>query len=243
MSYKKMILVCMIVTLLAAGCSVLPRLSDKAVTDLPEPTLKLSEPPPQATQLPIIITATPKNGAVIEASATIAASETSTASTTQVQPPPLVVITNTPVIIPATPSSPSSGQTVKIFLVAISDNGVSGKKFGCDDSLVAVDVSVTPTVAVLRTALNELLSIKSDYYGQSGLYNALYQSNLEIDNLGLKNGLASIYLKGNLVLGGICDNPRVEEQLRATALQFSTVSEVEIFINGKPLAEVLSERG
>ncbi len=56
------------------------------------------------------------------------------------------------------------------------DNGVSGTKFGCDDSLVAVEVPIAPTVGVLRAALNQLLSLKSSYYGQSGLYTALYQS-------------------------------------------------------------------
>jgi hypothetical protein len=139
-----------------------------------------------------------------------------------------------------TPTPISNTQTLKIFLVAIGDNGVSGKKIGCDDSLVAVDVGVQPTVAVLRAALTRLLEIKTSYYGESGLYNALYQSDLEIENLSIQNGLASIYLKGDLMLGGTCDSPRVDEQLKATALQFSTISNVEIFINGIPLAEKLS---
>ena len=49
-------------------------------------------------------------------------------------------------------------------------------------------------------------------------------------------------LAGKLLLGGVCDDPRVEAQLVETARRFSTVREVEIVINGKPLKEVLSEK-
>ncbi len=234
---KNLILVFFLIVILAAGCTGLPGDDGKTIPDPPLPTAQPTQAPPVPTDPPIIILATPKTEFTVESTTTTAF--TSTAIPTQEPQATIIVITNTVV---SAPTRPASGQTLQIFLVAIGDNGASGKKFGCDDSLVAVDVVVNPTVAVLRTSLNELLAIKSDYYGQSGLYNALYQSDLEIEELGLENGRASIYLKGDLILGGTCDNPRVEEQLRATALQFSTVSEVEIFINGKPLGEVLSGR-
>ena len=44
------------------------------------------------------------------------------------------------------------------------------------------------------------------------------------------------------MLGGVCDNPRVEGQIRKTAEQFSSVQNVEIYLNGKPLQESLSGR-
>ena len=68
----------------------------------------------------------------------------------------------------------------------------------------------------------------------------LYQSDLEIENLYIQDGVAYIYLKGELLQGGTCDSPRIEEQLKATALQFSTVRDVKIFINNEPLEAVLS---
>ena len=176
----------------------------------------------KSTQLPLVITATPS----------IEKSNTPTELPQIAQSP-----SSQPVVLP---TSSENGQVLKIYLVAVGDNGVSGPVFGCGDSLVAVDVAVKPTVAVLRAALNKLLSIKTGTYGQTGLYSALHQSNLKIDNLYIQNGLASIYLTGDLLLGGTCENPRVEEQLKATALQFSTVQNVEIFINGVPLNEVLS---
>lgn len=190
---------------------------------------------PLATNTPVVITATPKssptNALMVKDIPTATSLPTEITSVTAIPPTSVVVIS---------PTTISGGQTVKIFLVAIGDNGVAGTKFGCDDSLVAVDVPIAPTVGVLRAALNQLLAIKSSYYGQSGLYNSLYQSELEIDTLSIKDGLASIYLTGNLTLGGTCDSPRVAEQLKAIALQFSTVSKVEIFLNGTSLDEALS---
>ena len=44
------------------------------------------------------------------------------------------------------------------------------------------------------------------------------------------------------MLGGVCDSPRFEAQIEQTALQFSTVSNVEVFINDIPLEDVLSQQ-
>jgi hypothetical protein len=43
-----------------------------------------------------------------------------------------------------------------------------------------------------------------------------------------------------MMLGGECDNPRVQAQIENTVLQFSTVTSADIFLNGKTLAEALS---
>jgi hypothetical protein len=87
-----------------------------------------------------------------------------------------------------------------------------------------------------------LLAQKSQFYGQSGLYNALYQSKLEVDSVNLKDGKATVALKGTLTLGGVCDNPRVEAQLTETGKQFDNVKDVEVLINGKALSTYLSGR-
>jgi hypothetical protein len=75
------------------------------------------------------------------------------------------------------------------------------------------------------------------------LYNALYQSDLQLESVTVEAGKAVIKLTGSLTLGGECDNPRVAAQLDATARQFPTVSELSIFINDKLLADVLSLKG
>jgi Sporulation and spore germination len=154
-----------------------------------------------------------------------------------------VVATDAPTAT-AVPAVTSTGpQYVQIYLIAIEDNGQSGLAVGCGDSAVPVQVEIPHTQGVLRAALNSLLSIKDQYYGGSGLYNALYQSDLQVESVKIENGKATVSLTGTLLLGGECDNPRVQAQLEQTVRQFSTVTEVEIFINGRPLADVLSLKG
>jgi hypothetical protein len=132
---------------------------------------------------------------------------------------------------------------VQIYLIALEDNGQSGQPVGCGDSAIPVTVETPHTQEVLKASMETLLSMKEQFYGESGLYNALYQSDLQMESITLENGKAVINLVGTLMLGGVCDNPRVKAQLEATALQFSTVQEVSIFINGKPLDEALSLQG
>jgi hypothetical protein len=229
---------CMFLLILTSACSVFS--SKGAIkTEFPTPLatfpilptqLNAEENSPVPTELPIVITATPSqkntDNLVDQATETV-----SSASLTPQAPTATSIAAST---------NSGTGQILKIYLVAIDDNGASGPLIGCGDSLVAVDVQVQPTVAVLRASLNALLAIKSSTYGQSGLYSALYQSDLEIENLFIQDGVAFIYLKGELLQGGTCDSPRIEEQLKATALQFSTVQEARIYINDKPLEAVLS---
>jgi hypothetical protein len=91
--------------------------------------------------------------------------------------------------------------------------------------------------------LNNLLAINDQFYGESGLYNALYQSDLVVQGINIQNGRATIALTGTLTSGGVCDDPRIMEQLRQTALQFSTVNSVAITVNGVPLESLLSGAG
>lgn len=139
---------------------------------------------------------------------------------------------------------PPTFTEVQIFFVAIGDAGQSGQPIGCGDSLVPVTVQVEPTTTPMTAAYQSLLAVDSQYYGQSGLYNALYQSQLTLvgATVDQSRGVATVRLSGSLTLGGVCDNPRVQAQLEQVALQFSTVQQVEIFINNRPLAEVLSEQ-
>jgi hypothetical protein len=144
---------------------------------------------------------------------------------------------------PAVPTSTTSGeQTIQIFLIVLEDNGQSGVPVGCGDSALPIHVTVPRTQGILRAALEKLLSAKQQFYGEAGYYNALYQSDLEVGTVTIEQGKAIIHLTGSISLGGVCDAPRVEAQIEQTALQFSTVNEVEVFINGIPLEEVLSSR-
>ena len=195
-------------------------------------------PPPAATQ-PAPITLAPPTNTLPASSATLPATGTFTPV-----PPTLTAVppsqTAGPKAKAKTPTKTPKTTMVKIFLIAVNDNGVSGKLVGCGDSAVAANVEMPYTTGVLRAALTKLLSIKDQNYGQSGLYNVLYQSSLKISSLALKNGVATIKLTGKLILGGECDNPRVQAELEQTALQFSTVKTVSIYVNNVALKKVLS---
>jgi LysM repeat protein len=130
---------------------------------------------------------------------------------------------------------PAATMPVNIYMIAIG-----GGSMGCGDQAVAVRRDIPKTDAPLTAALNLLLAQKSQYYGESGLYNALYQSNLRIGNITRSGTDWTISLVGTMQLGGVCDTPRVKAQLEQTALQFPTVKTVRYLINGTPLDTVLS---
>lgn len=156
-------------------------------------------------------------------------------------PTPAVLVTEFP--ITATPVINPVSDSVKIYLVVLGDNGQSGQKIGCGDSLVAVERKIAPTAAPLRAALSELLSIKQQNLADLNLYNSLYQSDLQIDSVTVDSGgTATIKLIGKMQLGGTCDSPRFENQLKATALQFATVKKADITINGTPIEQAVSTR-
>jgi LysM repeat protein len=138
---------------------------------------------------------------------------------------------------PAPSEEPTGFTITRIHLISLNDGG----SLGCGDSIVPVTVEIPATRAVLRATLNKLLSVRTAYYGESGLYNALYQSQLTLDDVRIDNRIATIRLSGQVVLGGVCDSPRVQAQLEQAALQFSTVDQVKIYLNGNPLQDVLSE--
>lgn len=129
-----------------------------------------------------------------------------------------------------------------IHMIALENDGEVGEKIGCGDSIVPVTISVPQTDEPIKAALNQLLSEKDEFYGQSGLYNSLYQSNLKVDSVKVTDSKAEVNLSGTLTLSGICDNPRVEAQIEWTVLQFNEIKEVQVFLNGKTLQEALSQK-
>lgn len=218
--------------LLLAGC-------DRSAPPIAAPTnvLSLSMTPsliPAPTAVPTRVT--PGATAVI-ASTVVPATPTPQRPATTVVPP---LSTPLPPATP-TPTRVLTGRTmnVKIYLIKLNDNGAAGPKVGCNDSAVGVTRTLPYATTPLTDALKDLLANHDQTYGQSGLYNALYRSRLEVASVSIVNAKATIKLTGNLSLAGECDDPRVEAQLKYTALQFSTVRDVAVFINGKPLSSLL----
>ena len=232
--------------LLLSGCT-LPGASTPTTTIPPFPPVSSKAPPvntlsPLATLTksaiePAVTTATTGPTQAVPKSTQVPPTATKPA---QVQPTATKPATTQPTVTKAAPTSASSSKDVKTFMIALNDNGVSGKKIGCGDSVVGVIIQVPDPAAPLRGALDKLLAAHTQNYGQSGLYNALFRSDLKLDMVTITNGVAEIKLSGALTIGGVCDSPRVQAQLEETALQFSTVQKVNILVNGIRLQDLLS---
>jgi hypothetical protein len=199
---------------------------------------------PISTSMPTMTVEVPTSTATVVAS-----------PTEQINPTATIVIPTATLVLPtattaqqvlptSTVPAPTTAteQFVNIVLIALEDNGQSGTLVGCGDSAIPITVTIPRTQGVLRAALEKLFSAKQQFYGESGYYNALYQSDLKVAKVVIEQGKAIIHLTGSIMLGGTCDAPRVEAQIEQTALQFSTVSDVAVFINDVPLAEVLSTK-
>jgi hypothetical protein len=125
-------------------------------------------------------------------------------------------------------------ETVNLYFVALEDNGVSGTKIGCGDSLVPVrtEISSGTTETKIRAELGKLFAIHDQHYGQSGLCNALYRTNLAVESVSIDRGTATVRLTGSLTLGGVCDDPRAEAQIKQTVKQFGGITDVMVLLNG-----------
>ena len=109
-----------------------------------------------------------------------------------------------------------------------------GPMRGCD-RLVLVDQTISATNQPLNAALDLLFSINEETVSGWNHFLAKVNENLSFDRASLENGVASIYLTGELTgLGGACDSPRARIQIEETALQFPTVDSVQIYLNGEP---------
>lgn len=105
---------------------------------------------------------------------------------------------------------------------------------GCDEVVMATAV-IPQTPRVLHAALNVLFDGTRNYGFNPGNFIAT-QEDLDFSYATINNGVARVYLTGAVgPINGVCDEPRIETQIRETALQFSTVQAVEIYLNGEPL--------
>lgn len=134
-------------------------------------------------------------------------------------------------------SDPALFTHVQVPLIALEQGNI-----GCNDAIEFVERQVEPTAAPLTVTLEQLLAIDERTVGPRDLYNAFHASDLRVTSATVENGTATIHFVGDYQLGGVCDNPRFEAQLHHAALQFDTVEEVEVFINDRPLHEILSLR-
>ncbi|MBI5731557.1 MAG: GerMN domain-containing protein [Ignavibacteriales bacterium] len=141
-----------------------------------------------------------------------------------------------PLIIIGCKSDEPKEISVNIYLVAYEGSNLNGKTIGCNDILVPITRNVSVENNEVESALNELLITKDS----EELKNFVKGPSLLVYQVTIANGIADVYLKGDFHISGVCDIPRIKEQLYETAKQFSDIKKVEIYINDKTLESYLS---
>jgi hypothetical protein len=137
--------------------------------------------------------------------------------------------------------SSQNSQSIMIYLVAVGDDGKTGKKIGCGDSLIAVSRTINKTAAPLTAAIRGLLQTPQHpgVDGNPKLENFWKGRNLKVRSVFIVNHTATIRLSGEPSVAGVCDEPRIESQIDATARQFPTVKRVKVFIGNQTLAAAI----
>lgn len=136
--------------------------------------------------------------------------------------------------------------TLQVGLVALEDNGANGPLVGCGDSIIFVTQTVPGPLTTeerIQAALEALFAIEGPTYGESGLYTALDASTITVDSIHLEDERLDIELTGTFSSGGVCDDPRIVEQIKETAKNnagLDTELTLSILVNGEPLEQQLS---
>lgn len=208
----------------------------------PAPTTSSAAPTTSATQ-----SAAPSAtaGPTASTSASVTASPTVTAPPSSTPPSsaaasPTATATETPTPEPTFTGFPEQVAPLTVYYVAVGDNGISGPKIGCGDSLIATTTAPVRFTDQVGPSIGALLANKSRNIGMSGLVNVLYQSNLTYLGGELDGSTITIWLSGQFMLGGVCDIPRAKAQLEYTAMAASAATSAQVFVNGRPIDEVLS---
>jgi hypothetical protein len=167
------------------------------------------------------------------------------------QVPPAAENTPVPPAAENTPVSPAQGQEpnyqadwANFFLVSLDDGGASGMPIGCNDSLVEVSMPLDPpTNTPLRTSLERMFALREQTVGDMELYNALWQSNLQVGEVSVDgSGVATVNINGTYMLGGSCDVPRFAAQIQQTVLAVEGIEQAVVLLNGVPLEQALSQQ-
>jgi len=117
-------------------------------------------------------------------------------------------------------------ESVNVFLVDLGEGEI-----GCGDAVLPVVRDVPQTPAPLTAAIDALISNNIRIDSDSGLYNALYLSDLSIETIQEIEDIITVRLTGEYRVQAECDHPRVLAQIEQTVLEYSSAQIVELFIN------------
>ena len=140
-----------------------------------------------------------------------------------------------------TPSPTPQAAPLTLYYVVLGDNGASGEMIGCGDSLVASETDPVATDDPLRASMERLLADpERELGGTPSLYSAIPGGTLAYVSGEVDGGTVTVELTGAPAPAGECDNPRIETQLKRTAMAASGASEAVILVDGETIEDVLS---
>ena len=156
-------------------------------------------------------------------------------------PAPTVTVRPTDTPVTTTTGPKVTVASLSLFFVAEGDAS-AGAPVGCGDSLVMVETEKVTFVDQVKVTFDRLLSNHSMRYGQSGLYNSLYQSDLTFVKSQKIGDTVLVELAGKLLIGGECDGPRVVAQLKQTAKVAAGTGDADVLINGESVGKLVSTK-
>ena len=215
----------------AAG-TVIARLTLEAPPS-PTPTLV-----PTATQVPPTSTPQPTETPLPATATATEAAPTETPILTAALAPTLTLI---PTGMPGSiqfPAIPSVKNPIYVYYIdphSGGSGGCSGGSFGLSSG---VSRSGDPAKDI-KIGLQKLFANKAEFYGS--FYNPLFRSNLKVSDVRVAHGLTTVNLRGDYnPSDDVCDNLRVKAQIWDTIKQFRAVEKTNIYLNGIPFGDRLS---
>lgn len=202
---------------------------------------------PSATDTP---SATESASASPSASPSASASESPTASASPSQSASTSPSTSASPSASASASASEPAAATEATVYWVGPAGQSGGiEFpGCGEVLVEDTVPVSDAGAVgdpalVEAALQALFEERNFDVGSDGLMNALYQSELTVQDVSIEGDTVTVDLAGQPMSGGTCADPQIIAQLENTAIANAGTYTAEILVAGEPIQEFMSQKG
>lgn len=182
-------------------------------------------------------------------SASASASQSSTAAASPSQSESTSPSTSASPSASTSASEPAAAATeATVYWVAPAGQSGGIEFPGCGEVLIEDTVPVSDAgalgdPALVEAALQALFEERNFDVGGDGLMNALYQSELTVQDVTIEGDNVTVDLAGQPMSGGTCADPQIIAQLENTALANAGTYTAEIFVAGEPIRDFMSQKG
>jgi len=145
-------------------------------------------------------------------------------------------------------SSAGSGDSVRMYLIGLGNDGLNGLPAGCDYNAVLQETPIVPsqdTATELLNVLRTMLSFDNGvtFQSQSGLLNAFVDQNITVRDVSVSGGQALIRFDGNLTLTGVCADALMANQLLLNVFKYDEIDSAMITVGGQNLKQLFDGSG